>query len=249
MGNCFASAENAENLKIQAEQRKAELAASQIVKLLIVGAGSSGKTAIRKQLQVLYGEGFPTAMRKQIASVIVSNVIEGMKDILNALPMLHIELPNDLALAAHAVQALDTTPRFLGPDLVVALRALISSPEVQSAVLQRAKFQLEDCWLTFSQELVMGSNAQWGTESWIPNTEEVVAARVKTSGIIEQKLRIQNVPFHIYDVGGQRAERRKWIHSFESVTSVLFVAAISEYDQVLYEDRRYVFFFRCFFLN
>jgi hypothetical protein len=40
----------------------------------------------------------------------------------------------------------------------------------------------------------------------------------------------------MFDVGGQRNERKKWIHCFESVTAVLFVAAISEYDQVLYED-------------
>ncbi len=37
-------------------------------------------------------------------------------------------------------------------------------------------------------------------------------------------------------MGGQRNERRKWIHCFDDVTAVIFVAAISEYDQVLYED-------------
>jgi len=40
----------------------------------------------------------------------------------------------------------------------------------------------------------------------------------------------------MFDVGGQRNERKKWIHCFENVTAVLFVAALSEYDQVLYED-------------
>lgn len=42
----------------------------------------------------------------------------------------------------------------------------------------------------------------------------------------------------MYDVGGQRNERKKWIHCFDDVTAVIFVAAISEYDQVLYEDSR-----------
>ena len=36
----------------------------------------------------------------------------------------------------------------------------------------------------------------------------------------------------MFDVGGQRNERKKWIHCFDSVTAVIFVAAISEYDQV-----------------
>lgn len=38
------------------------------------------------------------------------------------------------------------------------------------------------------------------------------------------------------DVGGQRSERKKWIHCFEDVTAVLYCVGISEYDQVLYED-------------
>lgn len=40
----------------------------------------------------------------------------------------------------------------------------------------------------------------------------------------------------MYDVGGQRNERKKWIHCFEGVTAVIFVAAVSEYDQALFED-------------
>lgn len=40
----------------------------------------------------------------------------------------------------------------------------------------------------------------------------------------------------MYDVGGQRNERRKWIHCFDNVVAIIYVAAISEYDQVLYED-------------
>lgn len=43
------------------------------------------------------------------------------------------------------------------------------------------------------------------------------------------------VPNRMVDVGGQRSERRKWIHCFESVTSIIFLVALSEYDQVLAE--------------
>jgi hypothetical protein len=40
---------------------------------------------------------------------------------------------------------------------------------------------------------------------------------------------------HLFDVGGQRSERKKWIHCFEAVTSIIFCVALSEYDQVLLE--------------
>jgi len=45
------------------------------------------------------------------------------------------------------------------------------------------------------------------------------------------------------DVGGQRSERRKWIHCFENVTSIMFLVALSEYDQVLVEAGNEVGYF------
>ena len=44
------------------------------------------------------------------------------------------------------------------------------------------------------------------------------------------------LPCRMVDVGGQRSERRKWIHCFENVTSIMFLVALSEYDQVLVES-------------
>lgn len=44
----------------------------------------------------------------------------------------------------------------------------------------------------------------------------------------------------MFDVGGQRSERRKWIHCFEAVSSIIFCVALSEYDQVLLEETRQV---------
>ncbi|KAG0272334.1 guanine nucleotide-binding protein subunit alpha, partial [Linnemannia gamsii] len=40
----------------------------------------------------------------------------------------------------------------------------------------------------------------------------------------------------MFDMGGLRSERRKWIHCFQDVTAVVFLVAISEYDQLLPED-------------
>lgn len=44
--------------------------------------------------------------------------------------------------------------------------------------------------------------------------------------------------FSMFDVGGQRSERKKWIHCFEAVKSIIFCVSLSEYDQVLLEESR-----------
>jgi len=51
---------------------------------------------------------------------------------------------------------------------------------------------------------------------------------MRTTGIIETLFDIRGVEFNIVDVGGQRSERRKWLHCFEAVTAVIFLAALDE---------------------
>ena len=48
------------------------------------------------------------------------------------------------------------------------------------------------------------------------------------------------VSYRIVDVGGQRSERKKWIHCFEDVTAILFFVALSAYDLGLREEQAIV---------
>jgi len=45
------------------------------------------------------------------------------------------------------------------------------------------------------------------------------------------------VPFIFIDVGGQRAQRVKWLSCLDNVTSILFIVSSIEYDQFLVEER------------
>jgi guanine nucleotide-binding protein G(o) subunit alpha len=76
------------------------------------------------------------------------------------------------------------------------------------------------------------------SKTFKPNQQDVLLARVKTTQVVMENYRIDGIDFEMYDVGGQRSERRKWIDCFDSVDAVIFVAALSEYDQNLAESKR-----------
>jgi len=71
-----------------------------------------------------------------------------------------------------------------------------------------------------------------------PTTDDVLRSRARTTGLIEEKFEINKVMFTIFDAGGQRTERRKWINLFEGVTAIIFVAALNHFCTVLFEDER-----------
>ncbi|OAD55088.1 Guanine nucleotide-binding protein G(q) subunit alpha [Eufriesea mexicana] len=71
---------------------------------------------------------------------------------------------------------------------------------------------------------------------FLPTEQDILRARAPTTGIIEYPFDLDSIIFRMVDVGGQRSERRKWIHCFENVTSIIFLVALSEYDQILFES-------------
>ncbi|OCT60249.1 hypothetical protein XELAEV_180462672mg, partial [Xenopus laevis] len=71
---------------------------------------------------------------------------------------------------------------------------------------------------------------------YTPSDQDLLRCRVLTSGIFETKFQVDKVNFHMFDVGGQRDERRKWIQCFNDVTAIIFVVASSSYNMVIRED-------------
>jgi len=72
--------------------------------------------------------------------------------------------------------------------------------------------------------------------NYIPDEKDLLLVRYRTTGMAEKNFDIEGSSFKVCDVGGQRNERRKWIHFFDSVTAVIFVVATSSYDEVTFED-------------
>ena len=72
---------------------------------------------------------------------------------------------------------------------------------------------------------------------WISDVIKPSITSRRTYISLQIEFEYKSLVFHMFDVGGQRSERKKWIHCFDNVDCVLFVVAMSEYDQMLVEDR------------
>lgn len=74
-------------------------------------------------------------------------------------------------------------------------------------------------------------------KDYLPSDQDVLRSRLRTTGITETLFELGQLNYHMFDVGGQRSERKKWVHCFEGVHCLMFVAALSGYDQCLVEDK------------
>ena len=75
-------------------------------------------------------------------------------------------------------------------------------------------------------------------KDYLPHNQDILCSRLQTTGISESNFKLNQLTYRMFDVGGQRSERKKWIHVFDNVHAVLFLAAISGFDVALIEDRK-----------
>lgn len=217
--------------------RQAKKRGEHIHKLLLLGAGESGKSTLFKQMVMIYGTPDEREMTEQTRigyiEFVHSNVVFNAHSLSEASPTFGpATTPEGQAAVKYCLdlpRPVETTP--LDQTLTQHLTALWADPGIQKCFENRSKFQLNDSAQFFFDKL-----AEISHPDYIPSVDDILRVRIRTTGIVEHPFTIEGVKFRMFDVGGQRNERKKWIHSFEDVQAVLFVAAISEFDQVLYEE-------------
>ncbi|XP_022429175.1 guanine nucleotide-binding protein subunit alpha-14 [Delphinapterus leucas] len=235
-GCCCLSAEEKESQRISAEierqLRRDKKDARRELKLLLLGTGESGKSTFIKQMRIIHGSGYSDEDRKGFTKLVYQNIFTAMQAMIRAMDTLRIQYVCEQNKEnAQLIREVDVDKvSALSRDQVEAITQLWQDPGIQECYDRRREYQLSDSaryYLTDIDRIAM--------PSFVPTQQDVLRVRVPTTGIIEYPFDLENIIFRMVDVGGQRSERRKWIHCFESVTSIIFLVALSEYDQVLAE--------------
>jgi len=214
--------------KIQA-QRKEE---KEAVKVLLLGAGECGKSTILKQMKIINAAGFSEDEENEARELVFKNTLDSIQTLIMACKDLQIPWENDgsqeLADKLMAVDSSANIPLNIASDI----KTVWGDEACKKAKKRENEFHLLDSAKYFLEKV-----EEYFVPDFKPSVQDVLRTRLTTTGIIETEFTIDSMIFKMYDVGGQRGERKKWIHCFDDVTAIMFIASLSEYNQVLAEDR------------
>ncbi|XP_028827718.1 guanine nucleotide-binding protein subunit alpha-12 [Denticeps clupeoides] len=208
------------------------------VKLLLLGAGESGKSTFLTQIRIITGEQFDRRALLDFRDTIYENIIKGMRVLVDARDKLSIPWQNpDNEKHGMFVMSFESRPGVRMEPCTFqlytqALDSLWTDSGIQDAYSRRSSFQMSESAKYFLDNLERISQL-----NYIPSQQDILLARKATKGIVEHEFVFRKIPFKMVDVGGQRSQRQKWFQCFDGITSILFMVSSSEYNQALMEDR------------
>ncbi|KAJ3425071.1 guanine nucleotide-binding protein g(o) subunit alpha [Anaeramoeba flamelloides] len=226
--NDFTSHENGINEMLRKDQ---EIMESEY-KLLLLGPGESGKSTILQQIQIIHKKKFDDLEeRKKYRLVVIDNIVHSIQTLVTASVHLQKKIQNTSEKEIEEIFNLENDVKAFTQEQINLIRKIWESDSIQETYTQRNTFHLFDSAKYFLDDLDRITETDY-----IPTVKDIIQSRSRTSGIFDVDFCYGELNFRLWDVGGQRNERRKWIHCFQGVTAVLFVVSLNEYNQSLFED-------------
>uniref|UniRef100_A0A8C5MK58 Guanine nucleotide-binding protein subunit alpha n=1 Tax=Leptobrachium leishanense TaxID=445787 RepID=A0A8C5MK58_9ANUR len=210
MAGCCLSAEQKESQRINAEiekqLRRDKRDARRELKLLLLGTGESGKSTFIKQMRIIHGSGYTDEDRRGFTKLVYQNIFTAMQSMIRAMDTLRIQYTSE--------QNMENA--LLIRDVEVDKVSSLERKQVEAIKKLWEDPGIQKCY-DRRREYQLGSGKCF---------DQIYSLFTMLLMFLCNRM---------VDVGGQRSERRKWIHCFENVTSIIFLVALSEYDQVLAE--------------
>ncbi|KAF9280048.1 guanine nucleotide-binding protein subunit alpha [Mortierella antarctica] len=229
------------------------------IKLLILGPSETGKTTVLKQLKLLYGRKGLDSERQTYRRVVHLNAMKAILALAEGLEQAHIPLEHPeneehletvLRLEATLKRYSITSIGFTNPaiprkitdakaetdmfvEMVPAIKALWADAGIQQTYRTCTQIAIQDSAKYFLDEI-----DRIAEHDYIPTDDDILQARVRTLAVSEHIFNIDNVTYRIYDVGGQKSLRKYWAPYFDDVDAIIFMAALSAFDQPCEDDPR-----------
>jgi len=215
------------NDKLKAKKEETKLT----FKILLLGAAECGKSTVMKQMKRIMCGGFTDEEVEFWQGVLRGNLLTVIKDLLDA----SISTPWGQEIEnSEQVQEIEAeTVLYTGsPNLAAAIKWVWDHKEMKVIYEQQRSNLLDSAvYLLDRAEAILAPDYK-------PNADDIVRGRQRTTGIVETAFKVEdgNRTVRMFDVGGQRGERTRWMSVFDDVNAIMFIASLSEYDQFVEED-------------
>jgi len=176
-------------------------------------------------MRLLHDDGFTEREFFTHRNVLQENALTSMQKLIQAATD-NVELASFGGIVQEILKAKDLTPK-----IADGIDKIWKNSSIRQVYESGRRLHLSS-----ATEYYFDHVLRFSAENFIPNEEDLIRARAQTTGITETKFDHNSAHFSIVDVGGQRSERRKWLHCFDNVTCVIYLAALDEYDMILQED-------------
>ncbi|KAJ7459317.1 heterotrimeric G protein alpha subunit 4, partial [Mycena latifolia] len=200
--------------------------------VLLLGSSQSGKSTVLKQMRIIGGTPFSDREIEGFRQLVFED-LKGLCYRIDSLRLLGLHLPEALRPAADLI-ARAPHLRNGEPFPIECLHAfttLWGDATVQSAVRR-------------GNELAFGDNLPYlfaalprlFSPSFVPTPDDILHLRSRTERVAETTVNLNGIDILVVDIGGRRPDRRKWMHTFDDVTSIIFAASLGGYDTCLTDD-------------
>jgi len=227
MGQCRSAVDplTIHSQKIDRDLRRLNLKKRDEIKILLLGPGESGKSTIFKQMKIVQDKGgYSEEERLRFKPIVYSNCISQMIILITCAQQqqLHFDNPEN-ERAANQLLELQPSEHLWTPEFGLTIKKLWADSAIQTVYNSTIKnYQLND-----TADYFFDNIDRFIPETYIPSIADVLRVRVRSTGIEEAEFVFDRMLFKVVDVGGQRSERRKWIHCFFS-SHIGFILCIFE---------------------
>ncbi|ULT90406.1 hypothetical protein L5515_008466 [Caenorhabditis briggsae] len=202
--------------------------------VLLIGPGESGKSTVLKQIRAMCG-GYTKHELEEKKLLILRNLWTFSDMLLEYVIKNYLDM-NETDKKKYKVMIEELkfcvmSGGHMGDELAETVKVFWLCAPIQEAYEKRNTYHLTESAGYFFENI-----DRIKMPDFQPTNQDIVRIRVPTTGVVTADVILKNIKLSVIDCGGQRQERRKWYHYFDDVHAVLFVAAISEYDQKLVED-------------
>ena len=201
--------------------------------MLLLGTGGSGKSTIAKQMKVIHLNGYTETEKTLYTEFVHLNIFLGFKALVRAMDDMKTYPSEELMGLCDQLRGMTVHHGNIEmtPEMGHRLQALWSDETVKQVWARSPMARQEESAIYFFDNL-----DRCCAVGYVPTLDDVLHVRIKTTGIKEIAFAYKGFTFRVVDVGGQRSERRKWIHCFQDVTAVLYVVSLADYDLMMEED-------------